>query len=121
MYATKERWGEAYEEWATAHPWTATTLGVATLSALMMVGLLIAGQSMAFALITGGAVAATLFVLLGLASLISGRPVLFAMFGARAQGDSGPPGAGYGGGWFGGGDGGGCGGGGDGGGGGGGC
>lgn len=115
-----ERWGEAYEEWATAHRWAATTLGVGTLSALMVVGLIIAGQSPTFALIAGGAVAITVFVVLVVASAITGRPVLFALFGARAGGrDPGVYPSGYDGGWFGSGDGGGGAGGGDGGGGGG--
>lgn len=114
--------GEAYEEWATAHRWAATTLGVGTLSGLMVVGLLVAGQSTTFALITGGAVAVAVFVLLGVASVITGRPVLFALFGARTGRDHGSYPSGYDGGWFGGGDGGGGAGGGDcGGGGGGGC
>lgn len=97
-----ERWGEAYEEWATAHRWAATTLGVGTLSALMVVGLIIAGQSPTFALIAGGAVAITVFVVLVVASAITGWPVLFALFGARAgERDPGVYPSGYDGGWFG--------------------
>jgi uncharacterized membrane protein YdfJ with MMPL/SSD domain len=101
----ERRRGKAFEDWAVDHRWTATTLGVVTLSAPLIVGLLLAGESVSFALLTAAALAVTVLVVLGVVSLVTGRPVLFGMFGTAPPRDPGltPWDSG---GWFGGGDGG---------------
>lgn len=79
----RERWPEAFEAWAADHPWAATFAGIAFLSGLITVGFLASGQGVALSLIAGGVVGAATFLVLALATAITGRPVLFAIFGGR--------------------------------------
>ena len=76
---------DAFEQWALEHPWPATFLGVFVFAGITAAGLVAGGQEPAFAAGAATAVAVTTIGMFALAWRLSGRPVMFGLFGGGGR------------------------------------